>query len=300
MLAVLVTATIADAAPVKTPVGWTSDPEAALSLSKKAAEVPHFGHATSPLTSVYRAPTGGALYVTRIFATPKPEERDRAVTIEMGELDAALKRAGDNAVAEPSSTRTIPDLKLLEGRSSWRDKATGIQTITRMIVAADDKQVVSVTGECVLAGDAAADIVKACNAALASLDPEIPVESRVVLNRVAVGDAVPPPAGSAAPQTPNPSMLEGSSERPALPPMTIPQEQREPDRRPVYVGIGLVVLALIFYWNRKNREKLERAYEERAGTSEAKSEAKRDRDADDLHAAANSDGESGGTKEKTE
>jgi hypothetical protein len=294
-------ASAAEAAPVKPPVGWTSDPEAALSLSKKAAEVPHFGHATSPLTSVYRAPAhsaynGGALYVTRIFATPKPEERDRAVTIELGELDAAIKRAGDNAVAEPSTARTIPDLKLLEGRSTWRDKATGIQTITRMIVAADDKQVVSVTGECVLAGDAAADIVKACNAALASLDPEIPVESRVVLNRVAGAVPTPAPPQPTGSATPGPSMLEGSSDRPALPPMTIPQEQREPDRRPVYVGIGLVVLAVLFYWNRKNREKLERAYEERVG----KAEAKRDRDADDLHAAARDEGESGGTKEKTE
>jgi hypothetical protein len=212
-----------------------------------------------------------------------------------------VRRAGSAAVVEPGGpARVIPDLKLLEMRRSWRDSSTNIVTTARMIVAADDKQAVAVTGECVLAGDAPADVVTACKAALASLDPEIPVDTRVVLHLVAA-------AGSAQPATPPPTAtkpagptLGQGSERLMMPPMAVAphKDEREPDRRPIYVGLGLVVLALIFWWNRKNREKLERAYEDRA--DQAKDDDG-DGDANDLHAAAASGTSTeGDTKEKKE
>jgi hypothetical protein len=47
-------------------------------------------------------------------------------------------------------------------------------------------------------------------------------------------------------------MSDGS--RVALPPMAIPQEAQT-DHRPVYVGAGIALLALAFYWNRRNRER---------------------------------------------
>jgi hypothetical protein len=295
--AVLLVAAIAEASPAKPPIGWTTDPAASVSMSKRLGEVAHFGGlSTSPITEVYRSPQpGGSLFVTRVFAATKPEERNRAATIELAEIDAAMKRAGADAVSDFSLTRVIPDLRLLEARINWANLSTGIKTYSRMVIAGDDKQVVAVTGECVLAGTAAADLVTACTAALASLDPEIPAGSRVVLNIVdtkitaAPPTQTPPTSGSAAP-----AMLEGG--HPALPPMSIPQEERTPDRRPIYVGFGLVVLALIFYWNRKNREKLERAYETE-GTQTPKPEKPRDRDADDLHAAASDEGGGSGTKE---
>jgi hypothetical protein len=86
--------------------------------------------------------------------------------------------------------------------------------------------------------------------------------------------------------------------------MQIAPEPRERDRRPIYVGLGLIVLAALFWWNRKNREKIERDYEQRLADKPASEEPAaarsapapkgRDGDADDLHAAATEDD---GTKE---
>jgi len=39
--------------------------------------------------------------------------------------------------------------------------------------------------------------------------------------------------------------------------MTIPQEGRATDRRPVYGGFGLVILAAVFWWNRRRRAQRE-------------------------------------------
>jgi hypothetical protein len=69
-------------------------------------------------------------------------------------------------------------------------------------------------------------------------------------------------------------------------PIVIPATRGEPDRRPIYVGAGLVVLAAVFWWNRKRRERLERDYEDRVAPAK-----RRDADADDLHAAATDDKE---------
>jgi hypothetical protein len=56
-------------------------------------------------------------------------------------------------------------------------------------------------------------------------------------------------------------MDDGS--RTPLPPITVPQEVRTTDRRPVYVGIGLVVLAVVFWWNRRRRAQREDNSDER-------------------------------------
>lgn len=66
--------------------------------------------------------------------------------------------------------------------------------------------------------------------------------------------------------------------------MVIPQDRPPADRRPVFVGAGLIVLALAFWWNRRRRDRFER---EDQG---APVRPRRDADADDLHAAARGDG----------
>jgi hypothetical protein len=75
-----------------------------------------------------------------------------------------------------------------------------------------------------------------------------------------------------------------SDERVRMPPMTIAPDPRGNDRRTAYVGAGVVVLAAMFWWNRRRRDRFER--EDRGAPARR---AVRDDDADDLHAAARSE-----------
>jgi hypothetical protein len=69
-----------------------------------------------------------------------------------------------------------------------------------------------------------------------------------------------------------------------MPPMTIAPDARSSDRRTGYVGAGVVVLAAMFWWNRRRRDRFER--EDRGAPARPRA---RDDDADDLHAAARSE-----------
>ncbi len=286
---------VAHAGSVKPPAGWTSHESAAASLAQQLGAVPHFAGLQSIVsTEVYRPPTGGSLYVTRVVANAKPVERDHAASVELGEIRASFRRAGDAARPESAGNRFDDATKQLEGYRRWTDASTKVTTSTRMVIAADAQQLVAVMGECVLGEDASVDVITTCRHALDSLDAGIALAARVpmTIDLKALDAAERPPAAPTAGSSSGPSLVE-SGERPSLPPMQIPQDPREPDRRPIFVGFGLIVLALVFYWNRKNREKLERQYEkETADKPAAEPEskpAKSDRDADDLHAAAEDD-----------
>ncbi len=52
----------------------------------------------------------------------------------------------------------------------------------------------------------------------------------------------------------------------------------ETDRRPLYLGVGVLVLAAVFLWNRSRRDRFDR---------EDRRADRRDDDADALHRAAN-------------
>lgn len=98
----------------------------------------------------------------------------------------------------------------------------------------------------------------------------------LALTGAARADASAPPAGPAisapevtGPSRPGPQPRLDAGPR-GTPPRTMSPARREPDRRPVYLGAGLVVMALVFWWNRHRRERFER-------------------DERDLHAAARAD-----------
>jgi len=291
---VCVFAGVAGADSTKPPAGWTTDPAAAVSLSKQLSDVPHFGGLRSVVTTeVYRT-QGGSLFVTRASTSVAGLDianRDEAATIELDEVRLAMRRADGKAISDQAN---FADGKLMVAEHRWHDDLSKVANHSRGVVASDGQQMVAVTGECVLAGDVAKAVDEACVAALASLDPGISEVSRVVLTTVKTAPVPPPvPAGSGGAKT-APSLVDGG-ERLLLPPMQIPQEPREADRRPIFIGLGLIVLAVIFYWNRKNRERLEREYEQRtpATKSDTPEPARpADRDADDLHAAADDKKES--------
>lgn len=280
---------VANAEMVKPPPGWTADSPLAVKLSKDSSALPHFGGRQSLVTTEVYRNGQAALFVHQISAALAGAEgpaRDRAASEELHELILAAKRLGATAKVDRLNATAIAG-NLVEGWLRWHDDATTVVSGHRMVVAADEQQVVAVHGECLSPQTTPAAVQKACDDALASLDPGIAPDRRVKLSVIAhAAEPAPEPAGSAKQA---PSLVE-SGERPSLPPMQIPQEQREADRRPIYVGLGLIVLAVIFYLNRKNREKLEREYEKRTAdkTPEA-TPATSDRDADDLHAAAEAD-----------
>lgn len=290
VLLLLLVGGVARADVVKAPAGWTADQQAAISMAKQIGPLSHFAGSPSLVTAtVYRAPTGGSLFITKL-GTQKIDDRDRAATAELLEIDASMKRS--STARSEADARAVDNGQLVASRR-WIDTSTGVVTDGRIVIAGDAQQLIAVMGECVLAGDAPVEVVTACKTALASLDPGIPAAARVPLAIHAPtveGSAKPPPAPPEGSAKSGPSLVD-SGERPSLPPMQIPQEQKEPDRRPIYVGVGLIFLAVVFYFNRKNREKLEREYEKRTGDKpapEAKP-AKSDRDADDIHAAADDD-----------
>ena len=85
---------------------------------------------------------------------------------------------------------------------------------------------------------------------------------------------------------PDPGREPGRISEASHAPRPQPEQATPADRdlRPVYLGLGLVVLGLVFVWNRKQRERLEReARLERPAASG------QDDDGDDLHAAARGD-----------
>lgn len=278
------------AADVKPPTGWQSNPEFAAALSPRTDLFG--GVPASSTTEVYRAPVRGAvLYVTRAEAKLPAAQRDAAASYELEELRRAFDRAGADAKVQTQAQRVDAAAKVMEGTVAWRDEAAGVVNSRRTAIAADAERVVAMTGECVLAVDVAPEIAKACEAALASIVPDIPVDQRVALSIVgspstAVAPAAPPspPAPSGAVTSSGPGMSD-ASKLPPIPPMVVSQppakQQPDADRRPVYLGLGLLVLAIIFYMNRKRREKFER--------DEPPARAADDDDDDDLHAAADSE-----------
>jgi hypothetical protein len=48
------------------------------------------------------------------------------------------------------------------------------------------------------------------------------------------------------------------TDRVALPPLPVSPASREPDRRPLLVGGGIVLIAVAFWLNRRNRDRYER------------------------------------------
>ena len=251
----------ADAPPLVTPpAGWKQDPAQATALAAKANEVSHFGGLRSLATSdVYVAPEGGAaLIVTAVAGKVTPADRDAAARFAVDELNDATSRASlagsgaSGVTVDASGAKAVAAEKAVRGELQWTDKSTGTQTNAVIVVVADDENIVAITGECV--GQTGAMPV-ACIGALATLNPGIPVEKRQPIGLAAPGTPVTSPA-PIQPRAQQPTMTDGTHT--PLPPMTVPTEKPAKDLRPVYVGLGIVLLAAAFWWNQRRRAKFEK------------------------------------------
>jgi hypothetical protein len=278
------------------PAGFRGDAEQASALGQRFAAASHFaGRATVTAAEAYvAAEPGVALFVTR--ATVEVRATDAPIgalaRTALDEVRASSRRAElTGARAEETAWREhADDARQVSAELTWSDAASHTGETARIVVASDGARVVAVTGECLASDTADRGARAACQAALGSLDPGVPADKRVAIALPAAGD----PAGQAAevpPAPPSASMSERPGSRGlddgrvVLPPQRIALDPPEADRRPVVLGAGLVLLAAVFWWNRKRREQIERADARR----DRRDRTRRDADADDLHAAARGD-----------
>lgn len=255
---------------VQAPAGWRSDAEQAADIGKSVtASRPFTDPAATAAAEVY-APADGAritLIVSRATSRDPKLDRPAASRGAIDDLHGIVDRAKLSGAkpVEDAWTRAVNEGELeLQATLAWHDPEAGTHEDAQIIFAQDAATLVSVTGECLSAVDAPAADVAACKAALATLDPGIAKEQRIM---------IPPPqepeAGSSTstststigsndapshPDMPLAHMADGS--RISLPPMAIPQDTQT-DRRPVYFGGGIVILAAAFFFNRRRRERFE-------------------------------------------
>jgi hypothetical protein len=207
---------------VAAPAGWHGG--ASQELVEQSGRQGHFGGVHGVIEAErWDAPKPGVvLYVTKVSAnTASPSD---AATAEIASLGSGA--------GEPETKD-----KQLDLQASMIGSDAGHNS--RMIIASTADRIVAVKGECYMAADASAPDVNQCVQALATLDTGIAVKDRVDLT-ISHVPPVPALSGSALTDT-----------HVSLPPMQVHQDAQGPDRRPVYVGAGLIVIAAIFWWNRK-------------------------------------------------
>jgi len=280
---------------VTPPAGWRADPEQATALAQRFAATGHFGGgAAVTAAEAYVADRpGAALFVTRATASPPAAQAAQAARAALDELRATGRRAAlTSGSAAERSWREHVDAgsRQVTATLAWSDPVSHAAEVARVVVASDGNRVVAVTGECLSAETAAPALATACEAALASLDPGVPAASRVALELATSGEGAAPASDPAATMGPAPLGAPAAGREPArldqstrvtFPPTVIPLDRPEADRRPVYVGAGVVLLALMFWWNRQRRDRFDREDSPDSGPSRGS-----DEDADDLHAAA--------------
>lgn len=286
---------------VTPPAGWQQDRELAARMTP-ALGTEFAGLAgVEVVFAVYRAPAPGAvLYVTHATAKDPGDaaRRDAVIANELEALAVAFRGQGTTAKLELSNKQADSAKRQLEAALRYRDDSAQLVKSSRTLVVGDGAKLVSVTGDCMIAADAAPALLTACEGALATLDPGIATDKRIALSITDAGastaagatsgaaDATGAGPSTAIPTGPGPTgepaRLDDGS-RAVLPPIAVAPAKRETDMRPVYVGLGLIVLAALFLWNRKRRERFDR---EDRGDGAGRRDERRDEDADDLHSAA--------------
>lgn len=266
---------------IRPPAGWAADPERASTLSTKVAALSQFGGAKVIVATEAYVPAapGVALFVTRISAEKLPGSTANAARAALEDFRTSAPR--------PYAWQDFADTDSgsYVARAEWLDLSVHTQTVATLVIVGTASGLVTVRGECLSADGGDAAPVNACTQALHSLETGVPKAERLAITM--------PPEPEPEPVRPHeePARLTDGQEV-HLTPMTIAQTTPERDRRPIYLGAGIVVLAAAFWWNRRQRERFDRedSGEPRAATREAReARARGDDDADDLAAAARGD-----------
>lgn len=239
---------------VTPPAGWTAAD--APDLARSAGELAHFAaHAPATIGAAKLSPAtdvGVTLFATKV--TLKISNDPAAIRAEVDTFHGAAQRAqlsGSTVVEQGWQEKTDDTAKQVEATLGFHDTTNKITSTSRLVIVATADQLIAVTGECLARDDADAVALTACKAALATLDPGVPDRQPVALA----------PSGTPAPVRDEPfhsGPVISEGPRQPLPPMVIqPDVQPNVDRRPVFIGMGIVLLAGVFWWNMKRRARLE-------------------------------------------
>lgn len=229
------------------PTGWKGG--ASPELVTRTGADPHFGGVHGVIEAEQYAPDkpGVVLYATRISANSAA--RDAAARAEIEAMRPTTATSWNEQVDHAAQQLVVA--------MTARDPSTHIDDAARLvIVGAGESVIVATKGECVAAPDADPAAVKACQAALATLDPGIDAKARVELSLVA---SATPPAGSAVPTASLAPAHMSDGSRAPMPAIDLRKNSDQPagDGRPFYVAAGLVFLVGVFWWNRRRRQQLE-------------------------------------------
>lgn len=279
------------------PGGWVEDAAAATRIvAAVGGEAPFVGVPLSVDAQVWKAPSGGAALITSQVATEAlPADPDAAATAALHDLRAGAD-AVTGAVVDAFAVVVDPAGKVHQANLSWRDPSVGTTTVARALVFRTGASLVRVVGECVVTADGAATR-SACEAVLATLAP-----ATTALEPLRVSATAPTaPAPDLAPRPdapPAPTLSPRDADIPAT--LTVNPPKAQTDKRPYYLLAGIAVLGLVFWWNRRERERREAAEraearrreraERKAGAAPAKDDAD---DADDPKDADDSKGADG-------
>jgi hypothetical protein len=156
-----------------------------------------------------------------------------------------------------------PATKLVEARQRLRNAGLQVETARRAVLAASADRIVIAKGECISGdgggGGGGGDAMKACEAALGTLETGVEAKERVAIDLDAAAKTSTSASGStsasASGSTSTSTSTSTTGTHVPLPPMPIPQEEPRTDLRPVVVGAAVIALAFGFWWNRRRRDR---------------------------------------------
>jgi hypothetical protein len=249
---ILLFATTASAGTLTKPDGWIATDSK--ELADGAGSLTHFGIHDAPGTKIAAmqitppdANAGVTLFATRVEM--KVANDPAAVRAEIDTFHGAAQRtqlAGTKVVEQGWAEHTDDAAKQVEATLGFHDTTNHLTVASRIVIAATADELISVSGECMARDDADVKAVALCRIALASLDPS------GAGPRVAIALA---PSGTPAPEDPHPTgpTISDGSHLPIAPITLHPETQPDVDRRPVFIGAGIVLLAGVFWWNMRRR-----------------------------------------------